>query len=208
MKIYNPQPFDTSRIELSLDLQKLTELLARNTHDIWAAARLADGWRYGKARNDQLKQHPCLVPYEDLSESDKEYDRNTALETLKVIKLLNFDIIKTQKNNSVNKAYQSWTKEEFLVYLMLYAANADGKITEKQKKTMMAKAGHDVYERMSEQFAADNDYESLQNIITYKELYFSVEQIIDELKKIFFLDNVLSNYEQHILYLINKILNN
>ena len=92
MKPYTPQPLDTSHIKLSADLQELTELLAKNTHDIWAAQRLTEGWKYGTTRNDTLKTHPCLVPYEDLPESEKEYDRNTAMETLKVILKIGFRI--------------------------------------------------------------------------------------------------------------------
>ena len=94
MKQYNPQPLDTSDIKLSADLQELTELLAKNTHDIWAQRRLAQGWKYGAERNDKRKEHPCLVPYEELPESEKEYDRNTAMETLKVIQKLGFKIEK------------------------------------------------------------------------------------------------------------------
>ncbi|MDR1341954.1 MAG: Ryanodine receptor Ryr [Prevotellaceae bacterium] len=91
---YIPQPLDTGKVELSADLLELTELLARNTHEVWAQQRLAEGWRYGAARNDIEKLHPCLVAYEDLPENEKEYDRNTAMETLKVIKSLGFKIEK------------------------------------------------------------------------------------------------------------------
>ena len=71
---------------------ELTELLAKNTHEVWATQRFAEGWKYGTERNDTEKLHPCLVAYEDLPESEKEYDCNTAMETLKVIKLLGFKI--------------------------------------------------------------------------------------------------------------------
>lgn len=91
---YNPQPLDTNRVELSPDLQKLTELLARNTHDVWAKQRFAEGWKYGATRNDVEKLNPCLVDYEELPENEKEYDRSTAMETLKVIGLLGFRIEK------------------------------------------------------------------------------------------------------------------
>ena len=91
---YTPQPLDTSQIELSADLLELTELLAKNTHDIWAQQRIKDGWKYGAERNDVEKLHPCLVPYEDLPESEKEYDRNTAMETLKMVKKLGYVIEK------------------------------------------------------------------------------------------------------------------
>jgi len=89
---YTPNPLDTSAIKLSADLLQLTELLAKNTHDIWAAQRIAEGWKYGATRNDENKEHPCLVSYEDLSENEKEYDRNTSVETLKVIQKIGFKI--------------------------------------------------------------------------------------------------------------------
>ena len=92
MNPYHPQPLDTSGVSLSPDLLKLTEQIAANVHEVWAAGRISDGWRYGGERNDERKEHPCLVPYDDLSESEKEYDRNTAMETLKVIRKLGFRI--------------------------------------------------------------------------------------------------------------------
>lgn len=82
---YQPKPIDTSQVKLTDDILDLTELLARNAHDIWACQRLADGWRYGPRRDDARKEHPSLVPYEELPESEKEYDRSTALETLKAM---------------------------------------------------------------------------------------------------------------------------
>ena len=89
---YTPRPLDTSAILLSPALLELTEQIAANVHEVWAQQRIADGWRYGKERNDERKEHPCLVPYDELPDSEKQYDRNTAMETLKVIKLLGFEI--------------------------------------------------------------------------------------------------------------------
>lgn len=94
MKEYIPSPIDTSDIELTDDLKQLVEELARNVHDIWATGRLNDGWTYGPERNDALKQHPCLIDYSELPESEKEYDRNTAMETLKMILKLGWKIEK------------------------------------------------------------------------------------------------------------------
>lgn len=54
-------------------------------HEVWAQTRISQGWSYGPVRNDELKQHPCLIPYEELPEEEKEYDRNTAIGTLKFI---------------------------------------------------------------------------------------------------------------------------
>ena len=91
---YNPQPLDTAKVSLSDDIRELTELLAQNTHDVWARQRFSEGWRYGPKRDDALKEHPCLVPYNELSEIEKQYDRNTALETLKLLMALGYTVVK------------------------------------------------------------------------------------------------------------------
>ena len=92
---YKPQPIDTSAVRLSSELQGLTELLAKNAHDIWAQQRLADGWRYGPARDDTKKEHPCLIAYDQLPDAEKIYDRNTAMETIRVILSLGYCISKS-----------------------------------------------------------------------------------------------------------------
>lgn len=93
-KTYTPTPIDTTDVELSEELLELVELLAENTHDNWAAGRISEGWTYGPVRNDELKQHPCLIPYNELPESEKEYDRVTSMETLKAIRKLGWKIEK------------------------------------------------------------------------------------------------------------------
>jgi hypothetical protein len=82
---YQPKPIDTSDVQLSATLLALTEQLAENAHDLYARQRMAEGWRYGPQRNDVTKENPTLVPYQDLPESEKDYDRNMAMETLKAI---------------------------------------------------------------------------------------------------------------------------
>lgn len=91
---YIPQPMDVSEIQLSKDLGVLIEQMAKNVHEVWAKNRIEQGWSYGVERNDELKQHPCLIPYEELPEIEKAYDRDTALGTLKLISKLGFKIIK------------------------------------------------------------------------------------------------------------------
>ena len=92
--MYRPNPIDTSHIQLSRDIIALGEVLAKNTHEVWAAGRIADGWTRGDVRDDVKKKHPCLVPYEELPESEKDYDRATSLESLKVILSLGYAINK------------------------------------------------------------------------------------------------------------------
>lgn len=91
---YQPQPIDLSDIELPEELEALTEHLAKNIHEVWAHARMSQGWTYGKNRNDELKTHPGLIPYEDLTEEEKQYDRNTALSALRFIIKEGFKITK------------------------------------------------------------------------------------------------------------------
>ena len=91
-KTYTPTPADTSNVQLSEELMQLTEEMARNVHDVWAAGRIAEGWTWGPERNDARKENPCLVPYEKLPDSEREYDRKTAIETLKLILSLGYKI--------------------------------------------------------------------------------------------------------------------
>ena len=91
---YLPQPMDTSDVVLPYQLNDLVERMAKNVHEVWAKSRMEQGWTYGAERNDALKHHPCLVAYEDLPEVEKAYDRDTALETLKLITKLGFKISK------------------------------------------------------------------------------------------------------------------
>ena len=91
---YTPQPIDTSDVKLPDELEQLVEQMSKNVHEVWSETRIQQGWTYGEQRNDELKTHPCLIPYEDLPESEKEYDRNTSIGTLKLIMKLGFKISK------------------------------------------------------------------------------------------------------------------
>ena len=91
---YIPKPENTDTIQLSTELNDLVEAMAKNVHEVWAQSRISQGWTYGPERNDTLKHHPCLVPYEELPEIEKAYDRDTAIATLKLITKLGFKISK------------------------------------------------------------------------------------------------------------------
>ena len=90
---YEPRPIDTSHVTLTLEILQLTERLAENAHDLWAVKRLAEGWTYGPVKRGDIKQTPLLVPYAELSEAEKQYDRDLAMETLKAILALGFRIV-------------------------------------------------------------------------------------------------------------------
>ena len=91
---YIPKPIDTTGIELPDELKMLVEQMSENVHEVWAETRVKQGWTYGLERSDRLKTHPCLIPYSELPEAEKEYDRNTSISTLKLILKLGFKISK------------------------------------------------------------------------------------------------------------------
>ena len=91
--MYTPSPAKLN-VELPADLLELSEMIAKNVNEVWAQSRIEEGWTYGPVRDDTKRQTPCLVPYEDLPESEKAYDRNTAMETIKLIISLGYDVVK------------------------------------------------------------------------------------------------------------------
>ena len=90
---YTPAPISTEGVALPPELEALVEQLAENNHDHWARQRIKDGWTYGPQRDDARKTHPDLVPYGDIPESEKDYDRTSVVETLKVILTLGYQIV-------------------------------------------------------------------------------------------------------------------
>ena len=94
MENYKPNPINTSDIVLSSDLEELVELLAENSHEVWAFNRMQEGWTYGSTRDDSLKQTPCMCHYNDLPDNEKTYDRNSAIETIKVLIKLGYTVKK------------------------------------------------------------------------------------------------------------------
>lgn len=97
---YEPHPIDVDKIPLDGDLEELQEAIAENAHDVWAEARMREGWRYGKERDDAQKLHPDLIPYTALPDSEKEYDRIMAFNTIKLVKKLGYDIVKRNDRES------------------------------------------------------------------------------------------------------------
>lgn len=89
---YTPTPAVLDDVVLPKSLTRLTEAIAKNTHDEWAKSRMDQGWSYGPFRDDVRKKHPDLIPYEDLPEEEKEYDRITAMNAIKLIVKLGYTI--------------------------------------------------------------------------------------------------------------------
>ena len=92
--MYKPEPIDISGIKLTGELQEIAESLSKNTHEIWSSGKIADGWRYGKELDHEKKEHPSIVPYEELSESEKDYDRRTTIGTIKTLIAMGYTINK------------------------------------------------------------------------------------------------------------------
>ncbi len=94
MQEYIPRPVDTSDVEVSDEILEIAELMARNTHEIWSKGRMDEGWVYGEKQDREQKTHPSLVPYDELSEEEKDFDRRTSLGALKFLLKMGFKIIK------------------------------------------------------------------------------------------------------------------
>jgi len=93
-KTYTPHPVDLGDIELTPQLEQLREAIAENAHEVWAAGRIREGWTYGPERDDKLKKHPDLIPYSELPDGEKQYDRETAMNTIKLVIKLGYDLVK------------------------------------------------------------------------------------------------------------------
>lgn len=91
---YDPHPIDLTDVTLDPEMDELREAIAENAHEVWAAARKSQGWSYGPARNDELKQTPDMVPYSRLTDQEKQYDRDMAENTIKLLKKLGWEIKK------------------------------------------------------------------------------------------------------------------
>lgn len=91
--VYTPKPMDTSDVSLSEDLMQAMEIIAKNTHEVWAEGRMKLGWTYGNVYDGEQKKHPCLVPYETLKEREKAFDRQTSLQVMKCLLKMGFEIV-------------------------------------------------------------------------------------------------------------------
>lgn len=72
----------------------ISEVVAAAVHETWMRGRLAQGWTYGPERNDVLKTNPCIVPYENLTEVEKAYDRETARTVVRLLKEKGCEIVR------------------------------------------------------------------------------------------------------------------
>ncbi len=97
MSTYKPTAVALDKQSLDPELENTIEKIAVAVHERWAQGRLDDGWKYGSERDDARKEHPCLVPYEQLSDSEKDYDRNTARTTIMLLQHFGYEIRKKAK---------------------------------------------------------------------------------------------------------------
>ena len=96
-KTYMPKTIDLEYVELPENYEQLQELIAANAHDIWALERQSEGWTYGPKRDDSKLETPDMVPYDQLPESEKDYDRKMAADTLRMFVALGYKIEKSDR---------------------------------------------------------------------------------------------------------------
>ena len=93
-KTYHPKLIDLKHVELPGGFEELREAIAENAHDTWALERQSEGWTWGPKRDDSKLETPDMVPYAQLPESEKQYDRIMAEDTLKLLIALGYKIEK------------------------------------------------------------------------------------------------------------------
>lgn len=91
---YSPAPLNLDDVTLPEELDELTEAIAENTHEVWSRGRMDEGWTYGAERDDDERKHPDLLPYSSLTEGEKDFDRDTAMNAIKLIVKLGYRIEK------------------------------------------------------------------------------------------------------------------
>ena len=74
------------------ELWNLVELLAAEVHAEWVRLKRAEGWEFG-APDPQAHRHPDLVPYDELSEKAKDFDRASVVATMQALVRLGYDIV-------------------------------------------------------------------------------------------------------------------
>lgn len=89
---YKPNPIDLTGVELSEELQRDMELISKNIHETWGKERMQQGWKYGEVYSAKEQTHPCLIEYEALPETEKDIDRATVEQTIKMLLYMGYKI--------------------------------------------------------------------------------------------------------------------
>ena len=103
-----------------------------------------------------------------------------------------------------------WTYEEFLGFILLYAANADITIAEQEKKMIENKVGQEQFEKAKSWFNKSNDYERLQAILSLKPRFYPTEEekkkIIKNIQEVFLADGKFDQVEKSLLLCLQRFM--
>lgn len=94
IETFDPKCIDIFSVKIDAELEAAVDAIAFNAHEVWSIDRLQNGWIWAETRDNNQKHHPLLKPYEELSESDKSYDKDLAFGTLKAIVAIGGSIVK------------------------------------------------------------------------------------------------------------------
>lgn len=90
-------PEDSSKSQPTSEIMEIIEanieMLAEAEHNDFVDHKIKNGWVYGKKRDDSKKTHNCLIPYAELSEEDKEKDRNSVRKYPEILKVAGYKIV-------------------------------------------------------------------------------------------------------------------
>jgi len=87
---------EVDTIVKEIDVETL-EKLAEAAHKVWMEGKLRDGWKYGPVTDKTSKTHNCLVPYNELTEADKESDRDMVRGIPRILAAAGYGMVESEK---------------------------------------------------------------------------------------------------------------
>ena len=94
---YIANPADLDSVQLPENILALREYIAENVHEDWSHQRMAEGYVYAEKTDEKNKTNKDLVPYCELLDSEKQYDRDMAYNTLRMLYKMGYVIEKSPK---------------------------------------------------------------------------------------------------------------
>eukprot|EP00002_Diphylleia_rotans_P021370 TRINITY_DN4160_c0_g1_i4.p1 TRINITY_DN4160_c0_g1~~TRINITY_DN4160_c0_g1_i4.p1 ORF type:complete len:1093 (+),score=211.13 TRINITY_DN4160_c0_g1_i4:154-3432(+) len=145
-KNYNPRIMNIAGINIDF-IKDLIDVIAEHVHDQWTLTKLNDGWKYDPVRDNGKKQHPMMVPYKDLTENEKSYDKNMAKQSIRLIVSLGYTIKKTGSMYTKRKTYTNF-KDRLIAGYELNLADTESIILDEsilELRDILAENAHDEW---------------------------------------------------------------
>ena len=105
---------------------------------------------------------------------------------------------------------ETWEQIDYLAFALIFAANADLEISDKEWEYLDDKLDHKFYEEAQEHYEEWTDYQNAQVLQEGREKYFpgkeGKEQLLDEIQNLFKADEEFNVLEENMLHILHQIL--